>query len=63
MLSVDHVEATVEEISEAINWVSDCLGLTCGARVSAGRAMAYVGNHYPGGWQGFVAEAMVSVQL
>lgn len=56
MLSMDYVEATAEQISEAVDWASDCLGLTCGARVSAGRAMAYVGNHYPGGWDVFVSE-------
>lgn len=58
MKHVDYIQATAEEISEAINWASDCLGMRGGQKASAGRAMAYVEAHYPGGWLRFVAECI-----
>ncbi|MEV7814243.1 hypothetical protein AB0P05_26485 [Streptomyces flaveolus] len=50
---------TEEQMSEAIDWTSDCLGLI--GRVAAGRAVAYVKANYPGGWDAFVAECCTFV--
>lgn len=47
---------TAEQTTEAIDWASDCLGLSRGVKVSADRALAYVEANYPGGWEAFVAE-------
>jgi hypothetical protein len=54
---------TAEQITEAIDWASDCLGLSRGVKVSAERALAYVKSNYPGGWEAFVAEVWPGTQL
>ncbi|GAA4890867.1 hypothetical protein ACFPM3_20165 [Streptomyces coeruleoprunus] len=46
---------TAEELSEARDWASDCLGLV-GVKVTAERAVRYVRRHYPGGWNAFAVE-------
>lgn len=48
---------TPEQVMDARDWASDCLGLAGGVKVSADRAMAYVQREYPGGWDAFAAEA------
>ncbi|MET9385320.1 hypothetical protein ABZY09_30675 [Streptomyces sp. NPDC002928] len=53
---------TEEQKSEAIDWTSDCLGLSGANKVGAGFAFLYVQKHYPGGWGAFVAECCTSVQ-
>lgn len=57
------LDITPEEMIEARDWASDCLGLSGGEKVSPGRAVAYVERHYPGGFMAFRVEAMASVQL
>lgn len=52
-----------EQMAEARDWASDCLGLSAGVKVSPARAVAYVERQYPGGWQAFVAEVFVSAQV
>lgn len=52
-----------ERVQEAINWASDCIGLTGGDKVSEERARAYVKANYPGGWEAFVAECCTYVTL
>ena len=48
--------ATEEQIAEARDWASDCLGKSAGVKVSAERAIKYVEANYPGGWTNFLAE-------
>lgn len=48
--------ATEEQIIEARDWASDCIGLTGGEKVGAERAVKYIEMNYPGGWAGFLAE-------
>ncbi|WP_143659434.1 hypothetical protein [Streptomyces sp. MP131-18] len=56
-MSIDEILASAsgEQITEARDWASDCLGMV-GDTASAERAVRYVEKHYPGGWTAFVAE-------
>lgn len=55
---------TQEQMAEAIDWTSDCLGKSRGVKVSAETALKYVKANYPGGWEAFVAEGVSgAVQL
>lgn len=56
MKSIDMWKVTPEQIMDARDWASDCLGLSAGVKVSADRGVAYVQRNYPGGWDAFVAE-------
>jgi hypothetical protein len=55
--------STEEQIAEAIDWASDCLGLPDRADISAENAVKYVRANYPGGWDAFVSECCTFVQL
>jgi hypothetical protein len=55
--------STEEQIVEAIDWTSDCLGMGRGVKVGAERAAAYVRANYPGGWDAFVTECCTYVTL
>lgn len=50
--------ATADQITEARDWASDCMGLV-DRTVSAERAVAYIAQYYPGGWNAFVEEVCV----
>lgn len=54
MLNLAYAPVTVEEMSAAVEWARENMGLK--GPMQWGRAMAYVDDYYPGGWAQFVAE-------
>jgi hypothetical protein len=51
-------DITQEQITEARDWASDCLGMVA-ETVTFNRALAYINAQYPGGWDAFAAEVYV----
>lgn len=54
---------TVEQISEARDWMADNICSPFAATLPARSAIRYVVNNYPGGWSAFVDECCTFVQL